>query len=76
MRGGPSIDRANVRSRLELILVAMARAVINCQPAFSVSMDGEQSPILFASHHPPRRASSITRCPPQCLRSGEYEIQI
>ena len=32
-------------------------------------------PILFASHHAPRRASSMSLWLPQCRRSGEYEIQ-
>ena len=36
----------------------------------------EKSPILLASHHPPRRASSIILWPPQWRRSGEYEIHI
>src|ERR1043166_277085 len=40
-----------------------------------VSIGGGDIPILLASHHAPRRASSISLWLPQCRRSGEYEIQ-
>ncbi len=39
-------------------------------------MGGGERPILFASHHAPCRASSISLWLPQCRRSDEYEIHM
>src|SRR5216684_5680182 len=45
------------------------------QPS-GVSIGCGDKPILFASHQAPRLASKTTVWSPQCLRSGENEIQM
>src|SRR5229473_2572745 len=43
---------------------------------WGVSSGCGDKPIVFASHHAPRLASKTTAWSPQCLRSGENEIQM